>query len=260
MVMRVESFIYEELKLYSQFRSTPGGEGFFLGLLKDRFSEYGDYYTIDKNGLIECALLHDKRVVNPYLFCVHTDRVEFCGKSAINTIWTDDEFVHGQLDNILGIAIVKYLLVMGYPISVLFTTKEEITQSTEQIISMLGFLKYSSRSLQVISIDVDEFRDEREFGLGEVTLRDTDGVGFMDLDLVYYLRDKAIENKIPFTKNEVGRTISEAGLVNNLTNGRISGAHVGIPITNYHSLEERARWSSIKFAAELLTHFLHKST
>jgi hypothetical protein len=251
LTMKVESYIYEKLKFYSQFRSQSHGESAFIEVLRNDFLGCGDWYSVSKNGVTEYAVLVDKGFTNPYLFCVHTDRVLIKGQSVTNTIWRDEEFVCGQLDNILGIAIVRCLVYLGCPISIIFTTKEEESRSAEQILQALKLLETDVVKLKLISIDLDVFRTVEEFSKGELTIRDADGVGFMDLDLVSKLRNTAHMNGIKYIGNEKGRTISEAGLVYSYSDGKVSGAHVGIPITNYHSLEERARWTSINNVVSL---------
>lgn len=258
-----KNFIFEKLKKYSSIASLSGGEAEFLNLLVEDFHKEGDqntwrkvfigddpYYYYRSGGPENTTLL-------PYFLVIHVDRVPNYNASGypafVNTISQKDELLTGQLDNIIGIVIARYLVELGVPIDILFTTKEEVVKSTVQLWEMCKLNKKVP-----ITIDIDIFNDIDEFKDGKVTLRFEDRNGQMLESLVRKLHKTACDNSIPFTFTE-GEAIVETGFLSKLTEGKYKGAHVGIPLINYHSDMETTFWECVYNTVFVLFNFFKQS-
>lgn len=258
-----KNFIFAKLKKYSSVASLSGGEAEFLNLVVEDFYKEGDqnkwrkvfigddpyyYYRSGGSGNI---------ISPPYFLVTHVDRVPNYNASGypafINTISQTDELLTGQLDNIIGIAVVRYLVELDVPMDILFTTREEVVKSTLQLWEMC---KLSEKV--PITIDIDIFNDIEEFRDGKITLRFKDRNGEMLISLVKKLQTVAINNNIPFSFLD-GEAIVETGFLSRLEDGKYKGAHVGIPLINYHSNMETTFWECVYNTVFVLFNFFKQS-
>lgn len=227
--------------------STSGAEEGFWKVLKQAF--------ISSNGTFESNLLEEYRdnrffyalhlaygsigdMLNP-VFVVHLDRVlnKATGLGYTNTYRLSskstlfDPVYQAQLDNVIGVSIVKYLWDRGRLFNILFTTSEELCQSSYQLQEVVT--KYR---LTPITIDIDVIPSLQEVRPGEITVRDIDMGGTLDLTLVRLLRTLCYKEQIPLT--DVGWSHTETAHLSTITQGKLKGAHIGLPVTNYHTGDE----------------------
>lgn len=259
----MQTFILDKLKLYSSMPSLTGKEEKFLNFLVSDFHKDGDlnkwrkvyldnnpYYYYRNGGKAETSIL-------PYFLVVHTDRVPNYNASKdtayVDTISRTVEFLTGQLDNIIGISIARYLIEKDIPIDILFTTREETVESTLQLWEMC---KLNGKT--PITIDIDVFNDIDKVRKGQTTLRFEDRNGQMLTSLVKTLQKVAVDNEIPFSFNE-GEAIVETGFLSKIDNGKYKGAHVGIPLINYHSDMETTTWECVYNTILVLFNFFTQS-
>ncbi len=260
----MQTFILRRLEWYSNVSSLTGKEEKFLNFLVNDFHKEGDinkwrkvyldafpYYYYRNGGVDEIA------PTLPYFLVVHTDRIPNYNASRdtgyVDTISHTVEFLTGQLDNIIGIAIARYLIEKDIPIDILFTTREETVESTLQLWEMC---KLNGKT--PITIDIDVFNDLDTFKDGQTTLRFEDRNGKMLTSLVKTLQKVAVDNEIPFSFNE-GEAIVETGFLSKIDNGKYKGAHVGIPLINYHSDMETTTWECIYNTILVLFNFFTQS-
>jgi len=258
-----KNYILSKLKKYSSIASLSGNESEFLDLLINDFYKEGDpnkwrkvfmeedpYYYYRSGGTDNTSSLS-------YFLVTHADRVPNYNAGGypafINTISSTNEFLTGQLDNIIGIAIARYLVELGVPIDILFTTREEVVKSTLQLWEMCKLSKKVP-----ITIDIDIFNDIEEFRDGKITLRFQDRNGQMLDALVKKLQNTANVNNIPFSFLD-GEAIVETGFLSKLEDGKYKGAHVGIPLINYHSDMETTVWECVYNTVFVLFNFFKQS-
>jgi hypothetical protein len=201
----------------------------------------------------------------PFLFIAHIDRVPdfHTGEPHVNVMQDGSEYgpeyLTGQLDNIISIALLK-LVQQQYPINVLFTTREEHCESAPQIIEVMDLFA-ESHGLVPVSVDIDIFRELSEFNQDHpVTLRTRCQAGVYDLTLVAEFRDVATKYDIPWSGNERGHTIVEAGFLESASRGKYKGAHIGIPLINYHSHRETTTWKTVYNTYRFLCRLVERHT
>lgn len=261
----MKRFMLPRLKAYSSIPSLSGKEKNFLKFLVTDFYRDQDSNIWRKVHMGDSPYyyyrLGGKKGVTPlpYFLVVHVDRIpNYNAKSGtpyLNTITTSnvaDEFLTGQLDNIIGIVVARYLIELNIPIDILFTTKEEVVESTVQLWEMCKLSKKVP-----ITIDIDVFNAVGEFEDGHTTLRFEDRNGKMLKSLVKMLQVIANTNNIPFSFNK-GEAIVETGFLSKLEDGKYKGAHVGIPLINYHSDMETTKWECVHSAVSVLFYFFNQ--
>ena len=253
----IKKFVLKKLREYSDIPSLSGHEDQMLSFLKTDF-DCKDWYELKVNGVTEfCYLQHDLACPD-YFFTVHTDRVpNFKGnKPFTNTIEDQGEILQGQLDDIIGISVLRYLHSLNYPMNILFTTREEYCESWKQVHqTILAFSDNLVLPMKPISIDIDIFPSLSSFKDGQVTLRSFDSCGPMDPILVSLLRHCASNANIPYFKDNVGKAIVEPGFLAQHTDGVFKGAHIGIPLINYHTDKEQTYWLVVYNICRLLQRF-----
>jgi len=261
----LKEFVLRKLKKYAAIPSLSGEESVFLRLLKVDFDEEykGTWRTVYldnkphyyyREQLIS-PQYRDASPIRDHFLITHVDRVpDYLKKGKqphITPIVVDtSECIHGQLDNIIGIVVARTLVHIGLPVKILFTTKEEVVQSTPQVLEVC---KLSEKT--PITIDIDVFDDLKQFEHGLVTLRKRDNAGDMLTPLVDKFQSIARFLDIPFTEKE-GYAIVETGFLAKATKNKYQGAHVGIPIINYHSDEEATSWKVVYNTIKILHNFL----
>lgn len=258
----LKEFILKKLQKYAAIPSLSGQESVFLSVLQQDFDEEfkgswrkvhlddKPYYYFRES--IIGKHFTEKAPIRDHFLITHVDRVSSYsdrGKPYITDISFDDTTIKGQLDNIIGIVVARTLVHIGLPVKILFTTKEELVQSTPQVLEVC---KLSEKT--PISVDIDIFDDLEQFQHGVVTLRKRDNAGNMLVPLVEELQKWAEHLAIPVTQTE-GYAIVETGFLARATNDKYQGAHVGIPLINYHSDEEMTSWEVVYNTIKILHAF-----
>jgi len=255
----LKEFILGKLQKYTSIQSLSGQEANFLKVVQEDFDEEykGNWrkvfldnnpYYYFRESTIGGHFKKDAPIRNHFLI-THTDRVPIWRNKNVTTITSEDQQLQGQLDNIIGIAVARTLIHIGLPVKILFTTDEERVKSVSQVLEVCSLSKYIP-----ITVDIDVFNDLSEFENGLITLRCKDESGLMLLPLVDKLQSLAVSLDIPFTEDK-GYAIVETGFLARATNNKYLGAHVGIPLINYHSDEEITTWKVVYNTIKVLYNF-----
>jgi|LSQX01.1.fsa_nt_gb hypothetical protein len=200
---------------------------------------------------------HNQETSAKYLFLVHADRLMFkerrmeIFKKDYNNNW----FIRGQLDNIISVAIVLYLIKLDYPIDCLFVSREEILESHPQIIEYLNQYDVDDKYKMIdLDIDIDKTVDGDVVNGGYITLSDTAHYMKLDRDMINEIEAYAMSVDIPITKFDSFNP-AQAGkyLQTNPSNKKI--IYMGLPLTCYHSPEETMSWQTVENTVHLLTGF-----
>lgn len=230
-------FIISKVKEYAGISSLSGHEQAFLCYLKANLPN--KYYSLQE--YTDCLFYKYHKPTN-WLVLVHTDRirVEKYQFEAVN-----NTMLKGQLDNVISVAIMRFLMDKDIPVNILFTTNEEILKSCPQIVHVCYGKDY-----YVLDLDIDVAVKTSEIESGAISLRDRDTTAVFDKGLVKYMRKLCDDHGISYiTKNgdwlvdQLGCTI--AGVPS------IKGAYFGLPIWEYHSNHELISFKCIENAIQL---------
>lgn len=242
-----KEFFLAKIKQFTETPSYSREEGNFISLLNDEFhnilSEKTKYREVKEDGKIQYAFYyHDESP--SIVFIVHVDRVRV-GK--VEIVELTDRQLQGQFDNLVSVVTLLELVDRTHlPINILFTTKEEIIQSSSQVVEIATLFPH----LKLVSVDIDVCKAHEP--IDRITLRSFDRAGLYNMYVVDTLRDRALECQISFTENEVGWGMSDTGFVCDYTDGKVKGAGIGIPLYNYHSNKEIVDWKAIEAASLLI--------
>ena len=152
----------------------------------------------------------------------------------------------GQIDNVISIAVLFYLLEQGnFNSEIIFTTKEEIGDSWKNLID------YNS-NFKVISLDTSPYPSFNNKKLGFLTFRKGDENGMFQENLVELLLRNADILKIPFEfkPSDFGQT--ELGNAITNSKGKINGVTLQIPTMNYHTTYETSTLESLENYVKLI--------
>ena len=255
METKIIDYITGKLKEYAEIPSVTGDETVFLERLDREFitHEGMSRRTVMNDGKVYYSLL--KCGNGPDLvLCVHTDRVPDpkTNEPYKNKIKQNGEFITGQLDNIISIAVMSYLNSIGLKFNILFTTSEEICFSYPQIDEVMQLY-----GMVPVSVDIDVYSQETDISSGYITIRNKSFSREYDQGTVRLLRKAAEENDIP-VNNDSGLSHDEVFHLMRAVPGR-NGAHLGLPIYNYHSNREAVSVKAVLNMISLLKAVIEKN-
>jgi putative aminopeptidase FrvX len=141
--------------------------------------------------------------------------------------------------------------------NIIFTTLEEKSMSWRQIMEVMESYRPVADQpfglFKPLSLDIDVFNRSDEFSEhGHITLRTEDDNAEMDHRLVKSLHEAATRAKVPFYVDDHGYALVEPGYLAKHSNGLYHGAHIGIPITHYHTNHEVTSWNVVHNVLRLL--------
>jgi len=230
-------FIVNKVKEYYKIPSLSYQEKEFLDYLRRDFP-IKNYTLVDLGD----ALLYTCKRKSPWLVLAHTDRIPV---RPIDFDTIGDITLKGQTDNIISVAILRYLAEKNVPINFLLTTKEEVLQSCNQIREAVSRF---NDEIYVLDMDIDVSQDYSEIDRGAISLRDRDCSAVYDKDLVQMVRERCANNDVDYiTKDgdwlvcQIGTTLAGEGMHKEglLKNPEIRGMYFGLPIWDYHSNHEQ---------------------
>ncbi len=255
METKIIDYITVKLKEYAEIPSVTGNETVFLERLNREFitHEGMSRRTVTNDGkgyysLLKCGNGPD------LVFCVHTDRVPDpkTNEPYKNKIKQNGEFITGQLDNIISIAVMSYLNSIGLKFNILFTTSEEICFSYPQIDEVMQLY-----GMVPVSVDIDVYSQETDISSGYITIRNKSFSREYDQGTVRLLRKAAEENDIP-VNNDSGLSHDEVFHLMRAVPGR-NGSHLGLPIYNYHTNREAVSVKAVLNMISLLKAVIEKN-
>jgi len=248
------NFIFHKLTKYSQISSLPGREHNFLEFLEEDFSSYFSWFKMVKNDFPYFLLAdHYSRNETRILFIVHTDRIPLKKQPILST---SNDFVKGQLDNTLIIAILRELVESKvFPFDVLFTTREEEQESYGQVNYVLrGLLP----DYIPICLDVVPVKTQYHLKHGHILIPKKDGFGKFRRPVVQSLQRIAKDCGISIFQSSKGLA-TDLGLANKKEE-KARGGCLGLPIINYHTYNETTSWKCIVKYHRLLRQLIFNQT
>lgn len=156
--------------------------------------------------------------------------------------------VSGQLDNVASVAIAFELLEAGFAGTVLFTVGEEAGRSYVALADYFG----DGRLDELLVLDTSPFEDPEPCATGRVVLRRVDAGGSFHARFVERIERAAATADVPTVCKDgllaregrpLGRT--ELGRLISSTEGRLNGATLQLPTTDYHSNHETTSLAAI---------------
>lgn len=171
--------------------------------------------------------------------------------------------VSSQLDNVLGVAMVRQLFADGFDGTAILATEEEIGQSWKHIVQYLDGHKIQSKHL--ITVDVTPYQDAAAVDEGRVILRNKDALADFNPAVTARLRAYCAHANVPYEfKDEVigaenvklaeSKTLgkTELGHIIKSSAGMLSGTTLQVPVINYHSNKEETSDKAIRNAYHAL--------
>jgi putative aminopeptidase FrvX len=169
-----------------------------------------------------------------------------------SNIETFEDKFSGQIDNVISVALLFFLLEKGdFDNQIIFTCEEEIGESYKYIISHFKNLEDKS-SKKLIVLDTSPYYDFQDKEKGFITLRNGDERGKFE-DSFFDLINKIISKlHLPCEIKEsfIGRT--ELGKVM-LNSTKIIGTTIQLPTTNYHTIYETSTIKSLENYYKLIS-------
>lgn len=165
----------------------------------------------------------------------------------------DGQWLRGQLDNALSAALAMHVAA-GFDGTILFTCGEEAGRSWE---ALRDWFPGPCRDLVVLDTSPFDAPDTAE--CGAVVLRRSDAGAAFDAGLVGRLEATADQAGVPVVWKDavlaaegrpLGRT--ELGRLVAGTDGRVTGATLQVPTTDYHSNHEATTRTAIEAARTVL--------
>lgn len=156
------------------------------------------------------------------------------------------DYIAGQLDNALSVAVISGLFEAGFQGTAIFTAEEEIGKSWKHL---AGFMQsHDIETDRLIVLDTSPYDTSDYADAGKIVLRNRDSLGVFNASMVNGLKKTCEALNLAFDvkdetltalgkkENQLGRT--ELGRLIHEHKNRWSGATVQIPTFNYHTNNE----------------------
>ncbi len=167
----------------------------------------------------------------------------------------NENMFSGQIDNVISVAVLYYLLEnTDFEQEVIFTTKEEIGLSYNCVLSYLK----NKENLKLIVLDTSPYTSFKGKEKGFLTLRYGDENGGFDLELVEDIKKTLIKKKIPYDFKPSFIGMTELGRVSAESKGKIKGTTLQLPSLNYHTTYETSTLESLGNYLEIVEHLCKK--
>lgn len=152
----------------------------------------------------------------------------------------------GQIDNVLSLGIIYTLFQNGYQGTALLCTEEEIGKSWIHLENWLNENKAGEQNLLVL--DTSPYREDTPVDNGWIVFRNRDKSASFNVQLVQKIKQRADELGLTYqVKDEYFHSLgleikdlgsTELGRLVMETDGRLNGATIQIPTTEYHTSYE----------------------
>lgn len=199
-------------------------------------------------------------------------------------IYEDEKYISGQIDNVISVACLFYLLeTMNFEEEIIFTTKEEIGLSYICVVDYIknyNFytdfnyylpkkkIKFEMSYLfkrnffythKLIVLDTSPYFNLEKEKKGFLTLRKGDEYGEFDLLLLDKLKNILQRNDINFDIKTSFKGKTELGKILNNINQKISSTTLQLPTMNYHTIYETCSKDSLHNFIKILKLILEKN-
>ncbi|MDA3855618.1 MAG: hypothetical protein PF569_05130, partial [Candidatus Woesearchaeota archaeon] len=159
-------------------------------------------------------------------------------------IKTKDDLFFGQIDNVISVAVLYYILKnFDFKQEIIFTTGEEIGVSYQNV---LEYMKDKKEILDIITLDTSPYENFNNKKVGFLTLRKGDENGKFNIELVNQIEKILIENSVSINFKSSKKGITELGRMSSESNGKLNGATIQLPTMNYHTTYETSTMKSLE--------------
>ena len=236
-------FICEKMQEYSKIPSLTGHEQAFMDYLVEDISQLKGY-AIEKR--VDCFAVKSIKPADITIL-VHVDRipVEPFEFSFNKGMWV------GQHDNVISVAIARWLMSKAIPFNFLFTTKEENCQGGYQI---RQYIEDHPDQTTLIDLDIDVGVKASETTSGAVSIRKKDNMLSYPEAFVERVTSICKHDNIDYVHKDGAWLICQIGCA--LGKAEIlpkNYSFIGIPLINYHSNKEVASEKCVRNIVKLLT-------
>ncbi|MDA8698042.1 peptidase M42 [Rhodopirellula sp.] len=187
--------------------------------------------------------------------------------SFLDRLKFDGQFLSGQLDNVVSVALLIHLLRRGFRGTALFTCEEEAGRSWRYVLERLQ--AESRKTKRLIVLDTSPYPSIAEATSQDLVLRRRDAGATFDRLLTQELENRCNqlgirtsfkddyvtqvnltrERPMSYGRTELGRLITATG-------GEVTGTTLQIPTTGYHTTRETASLDSIISAIKVLRTYI----
>jgi len=236
-------YIADKVKEYSKIPSLTYKEDNFLDYLANDIptTNYELYKNNRYNG---CP---------PYLHYRYSDKTKWLVLAHVDRIpvpsfefTIKDNKLIGQVDNVISVAICRYLIEHKAPVDFLFTTQEETCSSAGQILDAWMM----NQDYYVLDMDIDVAVKEDEIDCGAISLRSRDNLAPYNDELVNLMRGMADKHKVQYLKKDGHWLVCQIGTALEEV-PELKGAYFGLPIWKYHSNHEVINLDCVRNAVKL---------
>jgi putative aminopeptidase FrvX len=236
-------YITDKVKEYSKIPSLTYKEDDFLAYLANDIPS--KYYTLNwvKSEGKRAPYLHYRyNGKTQWLVLAHVDRISV----PPFTFQIQDNRLIGQLDNVISVAMCRYLMEHNMPVDFMFTTQEETCSSADQILNVWE----KNPDYYVVDMDIDVSVTKDEIDCGAISLRSKDNRALYNDELVNLMRGLADKHKVQYLKKDGHWLVCQIGTALELSNC-MKGMYLGLPIFDYHSNHEVINIECVKNALNL---------
>lgn len=247
---RISDYVIRKLKEYAAIPSLTHHEDEFMNY---QIADFGtpqgmEWMKVKIEGKQQAQFLHNVGDDSGLVFTVHTDRVPDADGIPFQNIIAEckeDGTITGQLDNLISIAILRYVIESGIKVNILFTTQEEICNSYIQVAAVAD-----NFGLMPVSIDIDPVRSFEEGKERAITIREKSFSYLYEPETVRMLQEVAVRNNIPF-ETDYGYVCDEILYLIRAEQG--TGCHLGLPLMNYHTNREKVKAVAVLSMIDLIS-------
>lgn len=196
----------------------------------------------------DCTFVKSLRNKSNTTIMIHIDRIPV----APYQFTFDNGFWTGQNDNVISVAIARWLIWKRLPFNFLFTTREEICANSYQI---LEFIKDHPEQ-DLIDLDIDVTKDPVETTSGAVSIRKRDNQLQYPAEYVNRFTEICKRENIKYIHKDGHWLIVQLGMaLHRLPKEELpkNFTYIGIPLISYHSNHEIASEECIKGVMKLLS-------
>jgi putative aminopeptidase FrvX len=233
-------FIIDKVKRYSMVPSLTYHEMEFLEHLSADIPETN--YALSRGNKYLLYKHINQKAHSKFLVLAHTDRIRVA--TPVNFIVENEQYFHGQLDNVISVAICRWLMEQNMPVDFMFTTQEETCNNADMISEVCKLHpNYLCLDMDVdVTVKGDDWPDVE---CGAITLRDRDNNAVYDKKLVEKIRGIAEVSGVYYIEKNGHWLVDEIGIAMQ-EDHRIKGMYLGIMIANYHSNVEITNFKCVQ--------------
>ena len=224
-------------------------------------------------GTINRSIICSQR--NTLLFDVHGLEHVFPGTpiAYVDRLKVNDGLISAQLDNVISVAAIIHLFRMGYEGTALFAAQEESGRSWRYLKEW--FIRAGVSTDKLLVLDTSPYHDREAAEQQDIVLRRRDVHGEFDSQRVQVIEDQCEalglrysykedyiveQNNLREKENKslYSLGVTELGRLITSTQGKVTGATIQFPTTDYHTDSETTSLTAVESVMTLLAHLTIK--